>query len=380
MSTKTALILSGGGSRGAYQVGVWQALRELGIEIDIVTGASVGALNAAMVAQADFDVAKRLWEEMETHRVFDIPKDSSPLNYVKEMAINQGAGTSGLKALMDEYIDEDKIRTSNISLGITAFSLKTLKGQQLFVSEIPKGQLKDYIMASASAFPILHPYRIDGEAFIDGGYEDVLPVDLALKEKPTHVITVNLRGYGVLNKEILEKCPNLKWIESPWDLGFQFKFDTSNSKRLLRLGYLDALKTYEVLEGNYFTFSKGAFDKNMTKYADICAKIFQLNPLTIYTKEVFLSCLKTAMEKSLISFNPDLNPISKFADKGFSLNTFTHSLPKLRDLISYENLTYLIAKSIKEKQEDSPFLKRTALKLFHDEILAAKFLIKFDLI
>lgn len=39
---KTGLVLGGGGSRGAYEIGVWQALRELGIGIDVVTGTSVG--------------------------------------------------------------------------------------------------------------------------------------------------------------------------------------------------------------------------------------------------------------------------------------------------------------------------------------------------
>ena len=45
---KIALVLSGGGSRGAYQCGVWQALEELGIKIDIVVGVSVGAINGAV--------------------------------------------------------------------------------------------------------------------------------------------------------------------------------------------------------------------------------------------------------------------------------------------------------------------------------------------
>ena len=49
---KTALVLGGGGSRGAYEAGVWQALTELGIEIDIVTGTSVGAINAALFVAA----------------------------------------------------------------------------------------------------------------------------------------------------------------------------------------------------------------------------------------------------------------------------------------------------------------------------------------
>ena len=48
---KLAIVLAGGGSRGAYQIGVWKALREMGIEYHIVTGASVGALNGAMMVQ-----------------------------------------------------------------------------------------------------------------------------------------------------------------------------------------------------------------------------------------------------------------------------------------------------------------------------------------
>ena len=51
---KKGLVLAGGGSRGAYQIGVWQALRELDFQIQAVAGTSVGALNAAMVAQEDF--------------------------------------------------------------------------------------------------------------------------------------------------------------------------------------------------------------------------------------------------------------------------------------------------------------------------------------
>ena len=46
-----ALVLSGGGSKGSYQIGVWKALRELNIKIDIVTGTSAGALNAALITQ-----------------------------------------------------------------------------------------------------------------------------------------------------------------------------------------------------------------------------------------------------------------------------------------------------------------------------------------
>ena len=49
-----ALVLSGGGGKGAYQIGVWKALRKLHYKIDIVTGTSVGALNAVLVTQKSY--------------------------------------------------------------------------------------------------------------------------------------------------------------------------------------------------------------------------------------------------------------------------------------------------------------------------------------
>ena len=107
---KTALVLSGGGARGAYEAGVWQALTELGIEIDIITGTSVGAINAAMIAQGELELACNLWKEMETHMVFDVPEGSQPFDYAREIVFNHGAGTSGLKELMEKYIDEEKVR------------------------------------------------------------------------------------------------------------------------------------------------------------------------------------------------------------------------------------------------------------------------------
>ena len=66
---KKAVVLSGGGARGAYQAGAWKALRELDYQFDIVTGTSVGALNAAMMASGDFERAIMLWQEISPEAV-----------------------------------------------------------------------------------------------------------------------------------------------------------------------------------------------------------------------------------------------------------------------------------------------------------------------
>ena len=54
-----AIVLSGGGSKGSYQIGVWKALRKLKIDYDIVTGTSVGALNATFMDQKKYQKAIR---------------------------------------------------------------------------------------------------------------------------------------------------------------------------------------------------------------------------------------------------------------------------------------------------------------------------------
>ena len=146
---KTALVLGGGGSRGAYEIGVWQALRELGIKIDMVFGTSVGSINGALIVQDDFDVAVKLWREITTNMIFDIdlpePKKSekSPKAklienvkeriaeragfsideakaYAKEIIKNGGASAGGLSALLNSIAKADP---NGIGCGSTVTNL-----------------------------------------------------------------------------------------------------------------------------------------------------------------------------------------------------------------------------------------------------------------
>src|SRR5262245_17993672 len=64
---RIGLVLCGGGAKGAYQVGVWKALREKGVtKFEIIAGTSVGALNAALVANGDIKRAEHVWEQIDT--------------------------------------------------------------------------------------------------------------------------------------------------------------------------------------------------------------------------------------------------------------------------------------------------------------------------
>ena len=374
---KTALVLSGGGSRGAYEAGVWQALTELGRKIDIVTGTSVGAINGAMVVQGDLELTVKLWREIETHMVFDVSEGMQPIQYAKEIITNKGAGTSGLKKLLKQYINEEAVRNSPIDFGVVVVELPGLIPHYVYKEDMKPGQIIDYIMASASLFPALHSYNIEGKEYIDGGYKDVMPINMALEKGATEVIAVYLKATGIVDYHSLKNAPNLIKIECLWDLGSTLIFDTDNARRIMRLGYLDAMKAYGVFDGAYYAFAKSTFDKTTTKMADATAKIFEMDPCLIYTKDYFIKTLKEAIRSADDNFR---RALAKYRETSLKVGGTIEFFKDLKSITNKRFLAFLIAENIKEKGTDSIFITRTAIRLFPEYILAGRFLAKFDLV
>lgn len=373
---KTALVLSGGGSRGAYEAGAWQALTELGIQIDIVTGTSVGAINGAMVVQGDLDNTVRLWKEIETHMIFDVPEGTQPREYAREIVFHKGAGTSGLKKLLKKYIDEETLRSAPADFGVVIVELPTFTPHYVYKEEMKPGQLLDYILASASLYPAIHSCKIDGKEYIDGGYADVMPVQMALDKGADEVIAVYLNAVGIVDRKALQATPNLTLIESKWDLGSTLIFDTDNARRIMRLGYLDAMKAYHVFDGEYYTFARGSFDKSTLKMADATAHVFELDPCLIYTKERFLEALGDALENCSDELD---EAMKKYQSSGLPLTATVELLKEIHNMGNKKMLAFLAARNLSEKGADSVFLTRTAMRLMPECILAGRFLNKYRL-
>ncbi|MGI6748019.1 MAG: patatin-like phospholipase family protein [Anaerovoracaceae bacterium] len=361
---KTALVLGGGGSRGAYEIGVWQALNELGVRIDIVTGTSVGAINGAMIVQDSFDLALSLWKEVDTSKVFDLD--------IKNVIANSGIGIDKLKSLLQQHIDEAAIRKSPIDYGLVTVELPSMTPKFLMKSEIPKGMLVDYILASSSLFPAIKSYEINNIKYVDGGFKDNLPVGMAVDHGATHVIAVDLEVVGVIRKERFNDADFLRIIQCPWDLGNMLIFDKNNTKRILRLGYLDTLKAFNVYEGNRFCFVKGEFNQKSIRGADSVGKIFELNPELIYKRYIFNIHLKKAIDAHLneIENDPQFdtdNPISRILE----------GLIKAKTSLNQKTITIAIARKLKETGDiKKSLLKIPAMKLLEEEIHAANYLIK----
>jgi NTE family protein len=288
ISDKTALVLSGGGSRGAYQIGVWRALREFGLHIDIAVGTSIGALNAAAVAQNTYDSAEALWRQLETDMVFD---------YAHAFE-NRGVKFTTIKDILRQNIIEENIRSSPVDFGIVTVKFPSLEPVYLWKEDIPEGEMLDYILASSSCFPAVTPYEIHDAKFLDGSFYDSMPISLALEKGAGKIIAVNLDPVGKVRKEDLELAKGrLTLVECYWDLGSFLIFDKENTKHIMRLGYLDTLKAFDVLDGYRYAFAKGQMDLRNIKTAEYAGVAFGLDPEIIYTQETFMRALKKAISQ-----------------------------------------------------------------------------------
>ena len=250
---KRALVLAGGGAKGSYQVGVWRALQELDWTPDIITGASVGTLNGCLFTMGKIQEAEDLWRSLEIHDVLEVPATLKPEElhaFFLDIIRSGGLNVEPLAEMIDRLIDEDAVRTSPIHFGLVMTELGSLRSVQCPIEDIPEGQLKDYMLASSACFPALRPREIDGVKYIDGGWRDNMPLELAAKMGATELIGVDVDGVG-LTRPNLTGLPT-RIIRSHWDLGPLFDFDGVRAAKNIALGYMDTMREFGRLGGTAY--------------------------------------------------------------------------------------------------------------------------------
>lgn len=256
--------LEGGGARGAFHIGAIKALIEEGYEIDGIVGTSIGAFNAAMFAQGDFESCFEMWCHVSPEMLFDIENrhmaniinrnlDKKTITYfsgeAKKIILNRGISTDNLRKVVDDLVDEDKLRQSNIDFGLVTVELGPLTPMEMFKEDIPEGKLKDYIMASAR-YPGLKMEPLDGKAYLDGGIYDNCPVNLLAKKNYDKIIAIRLNS----NKKLkhISNDVNVVEIKPSMDLGGVFIFTKEITRRNIKLGYYDAIKAIRKLKGREY--------------------------------------------------------------------------------------------------------------------------------
>ena len=274
--TKLALVLSGGGAKGAYQIGVYRALRRLGKNPEIVTGTSVGAINGLFIVQGDLYKAVKLWENMSFKIIYDETSFEECKNddlidiykeYVKAFITDGGMDISKLLLTFDNMFSEKKFFKSPIDYGLVTYNYSKNKPVFMTKKDLNIDTVKDYVIASASCYPAFKPYQIGDDLYIDGGYYDNLPINLAVKLGADEIIAVDLRAVG-FKKTVTTDIPTT--IITPRNKITNFLvFDKAKSREALRFGYNDTMKIFGKLDGDKFTFKKRNLIKNYNKYYSV---------------------------------------------------------------------------------------------------------------
>ena len=207
------LVLQGGGALGAYQVGVYQALHEAGVEPDWVIGTSIGAINAGIIAgskpDARMDRLTEFWRRVEHGHFFEsiLPTQiaatlrnmttivgglpaffaPNPMAFLNQHA-TLGAEAAGyysvdpMRETLADLIDFDEVNRGPVRLTVGA-SRVTSSEMVYFDSRDMPLDLR-HIMASGALPPAFPAVRIDGELYWDGGILSNTPVEVVFDDKP----------------------------------------------------------------------------------------------------------------------------------------------------------------------------------------------------
>ncbi|MDD5308530.1 MAG: patatin-like phospholipase family protein [Deltaproteobacteria bacterium] len=188
-----ALILSGGGARGAYEIGVWKHLCEMKWRPDLICGTSVGSINgAAIVAGLSVDDLVMLWKSLDRDKIFRVPILRRIMNFIRRRGFTAYMDTRPLRAFLDSQLDVNAIRTSDIELVISAVNV--LSSEIAYFDNNSIGI--DHIMAS-SAIPMLFPWQyVGGEPYWDAAVMVNTPIAPAMERQAREIVVVLLSPVG----------------------------------------------------------------------------------------------------------------------------------------------------------------------------------------
>ena len=177
-----ALVLCGGGSRGAVEVGLYRALVELEVPIDLIVGTSVGAINGAVIAAGMPPVALvRLWRGLRRRDLFALNRQL----FWKLIWADSLYNSRPLRRFLERVLPVRRFEDLTIPLIITATDFET--GQPIYWRE---GNLLDAIMASVAMPGLFPPQVLRGVQVVDGGITDNVPIDVAVAEGADTVIFI----------------------------------------------------------------------------------------------------------------------------------------------------------------------------------------------
>jgi len=210
MKKCVAFVLSGGGARGAFQVGALKALLEAGYQPDLLVGTSVGAINSAYLALHGVDLASvekliQVWQEAKQ-------ADLLPSNYLKislRMLLNRDLDYSA-HHMRDFYISHGlnpELTFADIkSVRLITVAADLNSGKPVLHGTNPQDSILEGVLASTALPPWVPPMEQGDRLLVDGGVVSVLPIEVAIKAGASEIFALdvsdsrpaNISAHGVV--------------------------------------------------------------------------------------------------------------------------------------------------------------------------------------
>ena len=281
---KLGLVLSGGGAKGAYEVGVIAALWDLGLTKNIlaVSGTSIGTVNALLFCMEDRKLLEDAWRSLQysqfmtVKEIIGLTKIPTVLKSWFELRQAETLGEDedyhsgifaerGIRNFIEKYIDMQKLKQTSIDLYGCAYNVSQRSPTYFHLNEYNEDEIVDICLASCAIPDLISPIEINHEPYIDGGFHCMMKKDYCgdnvpikpLKDYDCDIMIVVHLDYlekvnpdDYPNRAIVEIFPSVP-LEIANGFGTLNLFKDTIERRI-DLGYRDALVSLAPILLAYF--------------------------------------------------------------------------------------------------------------------------------
>lgn len=269
---KLGIVFAGGGGRGAYQIGVWKALKLFGIDkyVSEVSGASIGGLNAVMFVQGIFEEAENTWLKSSQEKMLPIDgkiiirnllllekakyEMDKIVQWSNELDKNGTITRAGLVETMENHLDYEKIKNSDMKCYVSCCRIPDMEAEYIMANNKSKEEIQKILFATTAVPLVFDSVSIDGNQYMDGGLKDNIPIKPLYDNGCDVIIVIYFNKEDRIDKSLYKNCKIIEIFQRESGGWITGAFDFSREASLNRIieGYRDGLTIFdEIIPRNY---------------------------------------------------------------------------------------------------------------------------------
>ena len=265
---KIGLVLEGGGGKGSYQVGALKAFKEFGIDFDVISGTSIGAMNSLFIALSDIDKLEKFWLDFECKYAGIIHEQMSGFGQLEMIKMRDALKDTNVAFTLAEdkgfikkeiFIEEFKKvinidSLSDIDKKFYVCSVPAIKNPEpkyFKLNDCSLDGMIDRVFSSAALPCIFPPVRIDGIPYFDGGILDGTPILPTTQNNCELIFIVYLHRGDVMISKLFSDATIIPIVPTV-DLGDTksgtMDFSSKGAQWRMKLGYEDTCRVLKRLK------------------------------------------------------------------------------------------------------------------------------------